>query len=244
MSPTLGEGGFEPYLRAVRRYPWIVALVTLAAVAGAGAWLAVRNVSYRATAEVLVTPVPDDDSTFAGLQVLRDFAPDPARVFQTAAAIINSPSAAALAAQKLGPGWSSGQVRSAVSVEPIGESQLVGVQASAGNPGRAVRIADAFVSAALQLRSQALSTQAAALLATTDLKALPPAQADGLRAARRGIDPTLSLLRLAPTPGAPAGSPAWRILVLAVVPGVVLGIAAALLWGAFEDRSRAQRQIP
>lgn len=233
----LGEGGFEPYIRAVRRHPLIVALATLAAVLGAGAWLVVRTVDYRATAEVLVTPLPSDDFYYLGLPILRDFPADPARVFQTAAAMIDSPSAAVLSAQRLGRGWSPERVRAALTVEPMGESHVVAVQVRARDPGLAARIANTFVQAALQVRSTLLRSQATALLARLGRKsALPPLELDSLRAVSRGVDPMLSLLHLAAPAVAPAASPAWRVLVLSLVPGLVLGIAIALLIEVFTRR--------
>ena len=68
----LEQGGFEPYLRALRRHPLIVAAVTIAAVAGTTVWLALRPVSYDAIAQVLVTPVPSDDPNYLGLPVVRE----------------------------------------------------------------------------------------------------------------------------------------------------------------------------
>ncbi len=68
--PRPAEGALGPYLRAIRSHRLLVILVTLAAVAAAIAWTVLRTPTYTATAEMLVTPVAQDDQTFLGLQVL------------------------------------------------------------------------------------------------------------------------------------------------------------------------------
>lgn len=230
ITPAFGEGGFEPYLRAIRAHPLLVVIVTLTALAGAGAWLLVRSPDYRAVSQVLVTPAPSDDVTYLGLPVIKDIPSDPTRAIQTAAAIVDSPSAVAVTAQHLGPGWTPGRVRAAVTVSPIGGSNVVGVQASANEASLAARIADTFVQTALAQRRATLSVQAAQLIARLEASSsVSPAQLTNLMAVTRGTDPTLSLLHLAPVPSASARKAAWRILTTTLFAGFVLGAGAALL---------------
>ena len=88
-EPALG-----PYLRAIRAHRGLVVLTTLAFLAAALLWLSfARTPSYEATANVLVTPLPQDDEIFRGLQLLRDSG-DPTRTMQTAASLMTSPEAA------------------------------------------------------------------------------------------------------------------------------------------------------
>jgi uncharacterized protein involved in exopolysaccharide biosynthesis len=58
--------------------------VVLAVVAGALFWLIERSPDYRASSQVIVTPVASDDTTFIGLPVIRASG-DPTRSVQTAA---------------------------------------------------------------------------------------------------------------------------------------------------------------
>jgi len=226
----LEQGGFEPYLRALRRHPLIVAAVTIAAVAGTTVWLALRPVSYDAIAQVLVTPVPSDDPNYLGLPVVRDVPSDPTRVFQSAAAMLDSPAAAAPTAQRLGDGWTAARVRSVVTVQPLGESNVVAVQASAARPTVAATLANTFIETVLAQRQAALRSQATALLARiSGRRTLPPVPLDQLEAVSRGIDPMFSLLHLAVPPRRASGVSAWRALLLSLIPGFVLGTAAAML---------------
>ncbi|MEA2130764.1 MAG: hypothetical protein QOJ85_3655, partial [Solirubrobacteraceae bacterium] len=90
-----------PYLRAIRSRALVFVLVTLAAVGAAAALVATRSPTYQATAELLVTPLQQDDRTFLGIELLRDSG-DPTRTVQTAAALISSPVAATRTARELG----------------------------------------------------------------------------------------------------------------------------------------------
>jgi uncharacterized protein involved in exopolysaccharide biosynthesis len=243
-SPAFGEGGFEPYVRAIRRHPVLTAVVTLATLAGAGAWLLVRPPEYRATAEVLVTPAPYDEPAYLGLQVPRDTPSNPTRVLQTAAVMIDSRPAAALTARRVARGLNAREVREAVTVEPRGESNVLAVQATAGSPRLAARIANTFARTVLEQRSQALRTQAATLLAQLKAGGGPSQrQYERLVTVRSGIDPAFSLLATAPVPTSPVGTPAWRVLVLSLVAGLALGVAAALLRDGVARRSSAQEEL-
>src|SRR5215213_1962207 len=104
-EPALG-----PYLRAIRAHKPLMVLTTLAFVAAALAWLAfARTPTYEATANLLVTPLPQDDQTFRGLQLLRDSG-DPTRTVQTAASLVTAPEAARRTATQLGNGWTTQRV--------------------------------------------------------------------------------------------------------------------------------------
>jgi capsular polysaccharide biosynthesis protein len=243
--PALGEGGFDPFVRAIRRHPLLVAVVTLAAVAGAGAWLLLRSHHYQATAEVLVTPATFDDPTYTGLPVLRDTSADPTRATQTAASIIDSPAAATSVAQTLGRGWSVDRVRAAITVTPTGGSNVLAIQATADEGPLAARLANTFVRAALDQRRQTLSGQATALI--SQLKAAPrPPSADEigrLLAVSHGFDPSFVTLHDATPPRAPAGSGAGRIVPLALFVGLVLGTTAALLLEVVVRRARTEAEV-
>ena len=239
-TPGLFEGGFEPYVRAVRRHRLLVALVTLACVVGAGIWLALRTPQYQATSNVVVTPMPFDDSTFDGLAVLRDTPGDPTRAAQTGAALIETPAAAGAAAQALGPGWTAGRVAAAVTVTPRGGTNILAVQARAGTRAEAVAVAQAYSAAALEQRRQALAQGATGLLA--QIKASPdppPDKVAALLPLTQGFDPTFSLLQPTPSAATVAGRPLWRMLASALVAGFVLAVGAALVSDGILRRRRA-----
>jgi uncharacterized protein involved in exopolysaccharide biosynthesis len=192
---------------------------------------------------VLVTPVSYGDSAYLGLPVPQDEPHDPSRVLQTAASMLDSPAAASLAARRLGHDWSAGRVRAAVAVEPQGQSNVVAVQANERGRRLAVRIADTFVSAALEQRRQDLRRRAARLIAELSKGGRAPRAFDRLYAVRAGIDPTFSPLHSATTPGSATGAAAWQILALALLAGIVVGTGAALVSERIARRARVHGDV-
>jgi Mrp family chromosome partitioning ATPase/capsular polysaccharide biosynthesis protein len=238
-----------PYLRAVLRHWRLVVLVTLLAVAVAVATLTRISPTYDASASILVTPLPQGGSSFVGIATVVETG-DPARNVQTAAALIDTPESASLAAHELGKGWTPAQVLSAVSVTPLGASEVLAVTAQASTADEAARVANAFARGAIASRASVVQHQIAIVLASLDarLAQLPPASAEAqalaatisqLRAIRgSGREPTMSVSQTALPPGGPSGTPRWLIILLAMVGGFALGSIAALGVEAFRPSVR------
>lgn len=240
-TPGLFEGGFEPYLRAVLRHRLLVVLVTLAAVLGAAAWLAARTPEYKATSQIVVTPMPFDDTTFDGLPVPHDTSGDPTRAVQTAAALIETPAAARAAAQALGHGWTQAMVASAVTVTAAGGTNVLAVQATARTRADAIAVAQAYSQAALEQRRRSLAAAAQALLAQVKSAPDPPREkVAALLPLAQGFDPSFSQVANAPPSAGLAARSAWRVLASALVAGFVLAVGAALLSDGVLRRRRAE----
>lgn len=255
-APTItSEGALGSYLRAVRAHPLVVALVTLAALAGAIAWLMLRAPTYEATAHVLVNPLPQDDQVFLGLQVLRESG-EPTRTVQTAATLLESRQAADRAARALKDGTTGQAVLNSIEVEPQGESNVLGVTATANNSKKAARTANEFAAAALGIRNDAIRSQTAGALARA--RAQLAAQADSpdsaeaaeaaqrverLENARTQGDPTLTLAQPATEPLGPVGAGPPLVLALALLAGLTLGSGAAVLMELLERRIRTEDEL-
>lgn len=241
MSASLG-----PYVRAIRSHALLFTLVTFAALGTAALLLSARSPTYEATAELLVTPLPQADRTFFGIALLRDSV-DPTRTMQTAAAVISSPVAAARTARELGGDATRRSVEDAVVVEPVGESNIVGITAQAESAGGAAELANRYAANALQVTSEVLRAQVdnaiAQSRAALQRSAVPLSPEDRtrlseLRAVRDRGDPTLSLSQAAQPPPAPTDAPAWLVLVLALVAGVTLAAIVAVLTERLDRRVR------
>ena len=237
MTTTAPASALAVLGRAVRVYWPLVALVTLAAVAGTVWALSRREPDYRATAQILITPLPGYDKTFLGIDVLRDSGDAP-RTAQTAAALLKSSGAAPVVARKLGPGWTAERVAADVTVEPQGESNVLGVTARANDPALAARAANEFAQAAISIRSRRLGRQLAARIPRLQARrrSLPMGderggvvdQIQALESIRlSGKDPSLSLLQPAAPPAKPSGPSNLLILALSVPAGLALGSFAA-----------------
>jgi capsular polysaccharide biosynthesis protein len=159
LARSAGEGALGPYLRAIRGHRLLILMVTLAAIGASAAWIILRTPEYKATADLLVTPLPQEDQTFLSLPLLRDSG-DPTRTVQTAATVVESGQAAQRTARTLGRGWTPRKVLEAVDVQPQGESNILAVTATAEDAPVAARIANAFARGALDARSEAVKRQA------------------------------------------------------------------------------------
>ena len=247
------QHGIESYLEAIRLHRLLILVIVLVTVAGTAAVVALRPATYTANAKILVSPLPIDDETFLGLQIVRD-AGDPTRTVQTAAALIESRQAAQLAAARLGREWTTQRVEDAVSVEAEGQSNLLAVTAKAREPDVAARVADAYARAALFVRAQALRERVATLIErlVARQRSLPPgdpAAADvagrinQLESLRSGDDPTLQLAAPAAIPHAPSDPPAWLLILVALVGGLGIGSTVALLREALARSVRSEHEL-
>jgi len=233
------EGAVRPLLRAVRAHRWLVVVAALAALAGAIAYLTLRAPTYEATANILVNPLPQDDQTFLGLDLLRDSG-DATRTVQTAATLLESSQAAQRTADALGGDLTADKVLNRVNVEPLGESNIVAVTATGASGTEAARLADQFSEAALAVRTQDLRDEidVAITRAEAELRGLAPGGADAaavsgrlsqLRAIRDTGDPTLTLEQQATVPRSPTGVGPLIVILLALIAGLALGSGGALL---------------
>jgi tyrosine-protein kinase len=247
-APGGRDGALPAYLAAIRAHPLIVVLVTLSTVAASVAFLLSRSPSYEATADILVNPLLPEDQTLIGLPLLRD-AGDPARTAQTAASLIESRDAAELTAQQLGAGWDADRVLDAVKVAPRGESNVLGVTATANERVEAARVATTFSRAALETREDDIVAATEELISQLEAQrqgTLPGSAARGALDARlealqtiaAGGDVTLSLAQQALPPDSAVGASPALILALAVLAGLTLGSGTAVLLELLARRIR------
>lgn len=246
-----GEHGFAargaagPLIRAVAAYWWVVVLVAVATFAGALVYVMHRAPKYQADVHVLFTPLASGDGA-QGLPLVVASA-DPTRDAQTAVTLLGGPRAAALAASRLGGGWSAPQVTQATSIVQTGQSNIIAVEGQAGSPVAAMRLATTFAQASLDVRRAQLRADALTVSPTVPAH---PGPNDVAGQARRseidlvlaGADPNFSLQGLAGSPSSTA-TPGAAIVLLADLGGVVLGIVAAILFDIFSTRVRDGEEL-
>lgn len=227
-----GEGALSPYLRAIQAHRLVFILAVAATVAASVAWISIAGNQYSATAQLLVTPLPQDDKTFLGFDVLRDSG-DPTRTVQTAAALIETREAADQASETLRNGGETGdQILDSISVEPEGESNVLAVTATADSPQQAAAIANAFTAAALKIREETLEAQLEPeieRLRSGPLDSDSQNRIDTLERLQEQGDPTLALAQPAVPSDSPVGASAALVVGLALLAGLAIGTAASVL---------------
>ncbi len=247
-DPTIPGNDIGPIaalLSAMRRRWWVVAALVLATVGAALLGLSLRSPSYTSTAQILVTPFPQQsDSTLASIRIVRDSG-DGARNLLTATALLRSSQNATVTARRLDDGRTADDVADAVVVEAAGGSDLIAVGASAADPERAAALANAYARAALDVRDRDVREQAElALTAIADRdEASLEVPREQLRTLRDQGDPTLSLAQPA-TADVPADGPgSGMVLIASFVLGVILGGVGALLLDRGDRRVRSRDEL-
>ncbi len=229
VSPVVALNAF---LAAIARHRLVFAAVVASCLLGGVMWLAHRTPTYRSTAAILVSPIPEGDESLFGLPLIRASALDAQRPAETATSLLQSPAAAGLAAARL-HGGSPGSVSSSVEVSVIAGSSLVQVAAEADSPEEAAAIANAYAGAALRVKDRRLAPEVEAEIQSAEGQLSRVADPNGreanaleerladLRSISRTGDPTLSLGRSA-SPGAPQDLPALQVVLIALVAGLLL----------------------
>jgi Mrp family chromosome partitioning ATPase len=249
------EGAYAPILRAVRANLLLVITIVIVAGATAVVFEKTRPATYKATAQILVTPVANE-GTYAGLPaIITADSADPARTMQTATSVVESPSAALVTAQQLPGNWTRKKVDEAVAVQPRGESDIVSVTANANAAIGAAKLANTYARTALSLHATLLRTEAKVQVRQLEEreKLLPAgenaaatqlaSQLNALSSVANGHDPNLSLLQAAPIPTAQAGSSKKLIVALALLAGLVIGVGAAVAIEYLNRRVRDEDEL-
>jgi capsular polysaccharide biosynthesis protein len=215
--------------------PWL-ALVTLTAAgaaAAAGYGLTAPK-QYRATAELLVSPVPAGDATFTGLGVLRDSG-GRRTAAASAAALIRSPQVADQVRAQLGLTRSRDSLLNGLHTRVVDSSDVVAVTFEDTSATGAAQLANAFAAAFVSQRTASFQSQlTSAIRREVQLLAATPGSAELQRrvAVLRGLqgqpDPTL---REAAQASAPS-SASWPKLPRLVAAGAGAGLAAGVVVAA------------
>jgi Mrp family chromosome partitioning ATPase/capsular polysaccharide biosynthesis protein len=254
-TPLAVERGVIAFhLRALTARRRVLFLVTAAALVVGILWVAQRPPSYKASAQILLSPLPQADSSLFGVSLLRE-ATGSGRTLDTAVTLLDTPSAAARAAREMGNGWTRARMAEAVSVKLRPAANIIDVSAEASSPGEAARVANTFARAALGQRRDLVSQQASVALRRAEAQLesigrLNPDDAAALLArvnkledVADGTDPTMTLSELATPPDHPSGVPALLVVIAAGIGGLALGAGAILLFELLDRRVRDEEGI-
>lgn len=174
----------------VRRHPVTLAVVFLAPILIASAWVALRPATYVAAARVVVDPISDAEDLRA-LPLIHRFG-EPTRTVQTAAAVIESREIAGVAAENLGGTWTADEVLENIAIVPVGQSNVLELRGTSGDETSAVELANAYTDAVFEVRNAALLSVVSVELQELEARLAVEENA----AVRIGIEELMSDLRL------------------------------------------------
>ncbi len=243
------EGSLKRYLDTIRERKWIVILAVVICTLAATAYALTAQKMYQAQADMLVTPVPDDQTAVLGLGLLRE-ATDPTRDVTTASRLIDNPAVAAQVSSDQHLTESPQALLQQISVNPLANSSIVTIIATTPSPARSLLLANAFATAAVEVRTAQLHAALDPAIANMQqqIKAStgggPPnaatqplyqqlAEMEGLRS---GPDPTLRFETAATLPTSPSAPNKKLDIAGGLLAGLMIGIAGAFALNALDPR--------
>jgi len=229
------------YIAALRQHKLLIIALVVIAVTAAVLYSETAPKRYKATADVLVSPVDGTDTTFLGFSLLRTSSDPDARPVITAARFATSSAVVNRAARALHT--SPAAALAAVSIAPLSQGNIVAFTGTASSPTRAAQVANAFAAAFLAQRTSAFhhdltstigrlrSSLAGipAALRTTSPEALTLQERLGTLVGLQDTnDPTLQLITRAPIPTAASWPRPKLSVIVAFVAALLIGIGIAI----------------
>jgi receptor protein-tyrosine kinase len=251
---TVGAEALKRYLRVLVEHWKLVVACVIVALLAAGAYVVTAQKRYRATAQMLISPIPSNSSYLSGLSLLHSSGVPVTDTLNGASLITTIPVAeAVIKARKLDETPTT--LLDSVSATPVGQSSLVAVSVTSTSPIRAKRIANAFVTEVVATRTATLHAQLTTLIPALrqELKTETPAQQtdSGLPSELAQLtqlavtdDPTITISSLAQLPTAPYTPKRKLALIAGFLVGLLIGIAAAFAIDALDPRLRRESQVP
>lgn len=253
LRPAGESQGLTYYVSVIRERVRLIAAVVILSLAAAGAYLWASETVYEAEAVLLVTPVSADDPLLISLGAL-PASNDPTRDVETVASLATSQEVSERAQQLMGEDISVRALRDLVTAEPVASSNLIAVEAQANSAQAAADRANAFATAIVELRTDALHRQAGNLL--TEFRARLDAggsslfpgstlEADiaRLEVLRTTDDPTVRVEAQAVPPASAVAPRHALILIGAAIAGLGVGVAAAFAVKNLDPRLRREEQL-
>ncbi|HSS80338.1 MAG TPA: polysaccharide biosynthesis tyrosine autokinase [Gaiellaceae bacterium] len=255
-TPSFGNQreGASRYLGALREHWVLIVALVVIAVGSAAVYSYTAPKKYKAESDLLVSP--QSDSAFDGLPVIRESNGLTSGVL-TAARLIQTPQVAERVRTRHAFGMSRDALLGAISVQPLSQSNIIAINATAGSPRRSADIANAFADEFVNQRSddfnKALATTMARLRAR--IASLPASQlntptASDLRAQLAqlqtlagGSDPSVSVASPAVQPGSPSWPRPKLSIAIALLVALLLGAGAALALELFNPRISREDEL-
>jgi capsular exopolysaccharide synthesis family protein len=212
---------------------------------------------YEAHADMLITPVPDDQTTVLGLGLIRR-ASDPTRDVTTAARLIRNIEVAQAVRNDLRLRETPDALLREISVDPVAGSSIVSITASSQSPRQAQALANAFGRAAVNERTAQLHRELDVAITnmrdnikqvSTDSGANATdtaplfTQLAALESLRSGPDPTMRLETPASVPETPVSPRKKLSLIGGILAGLLLGVAGAFVLRALDSRREREDRL-
>ena len=254
LRPRVEQQGLQRYVNTIRERIRLILAITLLTTAAAVAYVVTASKEYTAEADILVTPVSQSDTALAGLPLIRQSS-DPTRDVETAARLVVTRAVAVRAKAQLNLSDGPNLIQQHVKADPVAQSNLVAITATAHSNTEARDLANAFATGFISLQTERLHRAVARQLAALAprVRALSPAERAApdspastyarLQTLQTQDDPTLNMQTPASLPGGPSWPKTKLSIVAGVLAGLILGIGGAFALQVLDPRLRREEQL-
>jgi Mrp family chromosome partitioning ATPase/capsular polysaccharide biosynthesis protein len=256
LLPGEEQQGLRRYAQTIRERFKLIVLTVVVTTLAAALYVGTAQKTYKAEADLLVSPISGQDATLNSIPGLIHESNDPTRDVQTAARLVTTIDVARLAKQKLNTSRSARSLLKDVESAPVAQSNIVAVTATGSSAVSAQNLANVFGQSTVQDRTNKFHDQLdAAIKALKPQVAQLPKEAPGtqldplrqqlseLETLRAGSDPTVRLETQADRPTSPAWPKRNFSIIAGIIAGLALGIGGAFAAQVFDPRLRREDQL-
>jgi succinoglycan biosynthesis transport protein ExoP len=241
LEPPEEELGLKRYVETIRERIGLIIVVALITTIAAVAYVVIASKTYRAEADLLITPVASD--TLPSLPLIRQSA-DPTRDVETAARLVTTTNVANRVRGQLDISESAEDLLKKVSAEPVAQSNIVAVSAEEHSKSEARDLATAFAEATVAEQTDKLHSEIGSQIA--GLQGQQGTLGDRLaelQALSQGPNPTIRVEAPAVLPQSPARPRPVLAVTGGLLAGLVAGIAGAFALQILDPRLRREEQL-
>jgi capsular polysaccharide biosynthesis protein len=253
--PGEAQQGLRRYVQTIRERWKLIALSVLVTTLAAALYVGTAQKTYKAEADLIITPIAGQDTTLNSIPGLIRESSDPTRNVQTAAKLVTTIDVARKAKGKLNTSRSARSLLNDIQAAPIAQSDLVAITATGSTGESAQNLANVFADSVVEdrtekfheqvdIRIKALKTQVAGLNEPVGSPTNPlRTQLSELETVRAGNDPTMRVDTRADTPTSPAWPKRNLSIIAGIMAGLALGIGGAFAAQVFDPRLRREDQL-
>jgi len=257
LRPRMEQQGLQRYVSTIRERWILIVAITVLTTLAAVVYILVAPKEYTSASDVLVSPISSSDTALSSLPLIKETS-DPTRDVETAARLIVNRETALRVKRDLALSQGPNDIASKVSAQPVAQSNIVSVTATAGSAKLSQDLANGFTRAVIEVQTEqfhsaldttisALASRVAAMSAAQRAATVGPdslpAQLARLQALRSQPDPTLRIETTAALPKRPSSPKKKLSIVAGVLAGLILGVGSAFALQVLDPRLRREEQL-
>src|SRR3954467_2773715 len=131
LNPSTEQQGLARYVSTLRERKWLILLTVLVTTLASVAYVLTASKTYKAEADLLITPVANSDPTLSGLGLLTSSS-NTTRDVETASKLVTSTTVAERDKARLHDSRSAEQLLREVSVAPVATRNIFAVTSHGG----------------------------------------------------------------------------------------------------------------